>query len=117
MGGFLVSKLVKPTKILGSWPPYESGIDQLLLSQAKSQVGASAARVLRKANAAVGKKLRGFDSPDCVLDQQAELLALLFADCGAQILDLNQPFADEHNLCDLGNACHPGVTNQLRIES
>ena len=34
MGGFLVRKFVKPTKVLGSWPPHESGIDQLLLSQA-----------------------------------------------------------------------------------
>ena len=31
MGGLLVSKLVKPTKVFGSWPPHQSGIDQLLL--------------------------------------------------------------------------------------
>ena len=31
MGGLLVSKLVKPTKVFGSWPPHQSGIYQLLL--------------------------------------------------------------------------------------
>jgi hypothetical protein len=30
MGGLLVSKLVKPTKVFGSWPTHQSGIDQLL---------------------------------------------------------------------------------------
>jgi hypothetical protein len=36
MCGFLVSKLVKPTKILGSRPPDQRGIDQRLLAQAEA---------------------------------------------------------------------------------
>jgi len=38
-----VRKFVRPTKFLGSWPPHQSGIDQLLFSQAESQVRARAA--------------------------------------------------------------------------
>src|SRR5262249_28783009 len=99
MGGFLVSKLVKPTKAFGSRSPHEGGIDQLLFAKAESQVGARAARVLREPNATVGQKLCGFDSPDCVFDQLAELVALLLADGGSEILDLDQSFADEYDLC------------------
>src|SRR5437660_7588717 len=34
-----------------------------------------------------------------------------------KILNLNQSLADEDDLCDLGDAGHPGVANQLRIQS
>src|SRR5207253_11231772 len=34
-----------------------------------------------------------------------------------KILNLNQSLADEDDLCDFGNGGHPGVANQLRIQS
>src|SRR2546430_2679318 len=34
-----------------------------------------------------------------------------------KILNLNQSLADENDLCDFGDAGHPGVANQLRIQS
>src|SRR5437016_5360289 len=34
-----------------------------------------------------------------------------------KILNLNQSLADEDDLCDFGDAGHPGVANQLRIQS
>jgi hypothetical protein len=40
----------------------------------------------------------------------------LVGDGGAEVLNLNQPFADEYDLGDLGNARHPGITDQLWIE-
>src|SRR5207244_5051420 len=46
-----------------------------------------------------------------------ELLTLLIGDCGTKILKLNQSLADEDDLCDFGDAGHPGVANQLRIQS
>jgi hypothetical protein len=39
MGGFLVSKFVKPTKALSSWPPHQRRVNQLLLAQAESRYG------------------------------------------------------------------------------
>jgi len=51
MGGSLVSKLVKPTKIFCSWTPNESGVDHLLLSKTKAHIRAAAARILGKTDA------------------------------------------------------------------
>src|SRR3989442_15358671 len=87
MGGFSVRKLVKPTKVFGSWPPHQSGLDQLLPSQTKTYVWAAAARVLRETNPAMRQELGGLDSPDGVFDQLAEFTALLGGDRGAQVLN------------------------------
>ena len=62
------------------------------------------------------QKVRRLDSPDRAFHQVAKLLALFVGDCSAQILNLDKPFADENDLCDLCNSCHPGITNQLRIQ-
>src|SRR3989441_8907614 len=61
MGGFSVRKLVKPTKIFGSWPPHQSGLDQLLPSQTQPYIGAAAAGVLGEADAAMRRELSGFE--------------------------------------------------------
>ena len=53
---------------------------------------------------------------DRVLDQVAEFLALLVGDRGAQVLDLDQSLAHEDDLGDFGDAGHPGIADQLRIE-
>src|SRR3989441_8657148 len=85
MGGFLEIKLVKPTKVFGSWPPHQSGLDQILPSQTKAYVRAAAAGVLRETNTAVGLELGGFDPPDGVFDQLAEFLALLLGNSRPQV--------------------------------
>src|SRR5437868_14127109 len=56
MGGLLVRKLVKQTKIV-SRTAHQSGIDHFLLSQAEAHVRATGAGVLRKTDAAVRKEL------------------------------------------------------------
>jgi hypothetical protein len=63
------------------------------------------------------EELGRFDSSDRVFDQVAELAPLLVRDRGTKVLDLNQPFADEYDLSDFGDAGDPGVANQLWIKS
>src|SRR3989442_16008242 len=46
MGGFLVRKLVKHTKIFSSWPTHQGSLDQSLIPKAKSYVGTTTAGVL-----------------------------------------------------------------------
>jgi hypothetical protein len=100
IGGSLVSKLVKPTKIFCSRTPHESGVDQFLLSKTKAHIGAAAAGILAKTDATVWQKVRGLDSADRAFHQATELLALLIGDGCAQVLDLDQSLADEHDLGD-----------------
>jgi hypothetical protein len=64
----------------------------------------------------VGQELRGLDPLDSILDQPAELLALLVGDGGSQVLNLGQPLTDEDDLSHFGNTRHPGVTDELGIE-
>ena len=66
MGGFLVRKLVKPTKVFYSWFSFEGNVDQFRLLEAESDVGTATARVLGKTDAAVGQKLCGLDPTDRV---------------------------------------------------
>jgi hypothetical protein len=44
---------------------------------------------------------------DRVLDKVTELFALRIGDGRAQILNLDQSFADKHDLSNIGNASHP----------
>src|SRR6202011_1403881 len=80
IGGFLERKFVKPAKVFCSWPPDQGGLDQILPSQTQSQIGAAAAGVLGKADAAVGQEFGRFDPSDRVVDQMAEFLTLLVGD-------------------------------------
>src|SRR5206468_4387859 len=82
IGGSLVMKLVKPIKLFCSWPPDESGLDQLLASETKPDIRTAAARVLRKTDAAVGQELSQLDLPDGGFDQLTELAPLLIVDGG-----------------------------------
>src|SRR5438445_3086118 len=50
------------------------------------------------------------------VDQPAEFVALLLADGGTEVLDLDQPLADENDLGDIADASDPAVANQLRIQ-
>jgi len=116
MGGVLVIKLVKPTKVLSRSPDY-AFLHQFLPSQTEADVGTAGAGVLGKADATVPQKLGGLDPPDGVFDELAEFLALLVGDRGVQVLNLDQSLADEDHLGDFGNARNPGVADQLRIQS
>jgi hypothetical protein len=64
----------------------------------------------------VRQKSRRLDLADSLMDQLAELVPLLVSYCCAQVLDLDQPLAHEHDLRDFGNSSDPGITNQLWIE-
>src|SRR5579859_3882981 len=116
MGGFLVSKLVKPTKVFCSWTSHQSGCGEFLPSQTKPHIRTGAAGILREPYAAVGQELRGLDPADRVVNQLAELLALLLSDRGAEVLDFRQPLTDEHDLRDLRDTRYPRVADQLRVE-
>jgi hypothetical protein len=80
MGGILVRKLVKQTKVLCSWAPHQRRLGQVRPSQTGTNVGTTGAGVLGKANATVRQEFGRLDSPDRVLNQVAELFALLVAD-------------------------------------
>src|ERR1039458_8639810 len=116
MGGFLVTKLVKPIKTLCSWTPHQSGVNHLLLSKTKSHVRTATAGILGKADPTVRQEVCGLNSSNRVLYQATEFLALLVSDRGAEVLNLHPAFANEYHLGDFRNARHPGVANQLRIQ-
>jgi hypothetical protein len=75
IGGLLVCKIVKPTKVFYSRFSDECGVNQLLLSKAKSYVGTADARVLRETYATVSQKLGRFNAPDRFFDQLPETTA------------------------------------------
>ncbi|MGA8153362.1 MAG: hypothetical protein WB952_20595 [Terriglobales bacterium] len=54
-GGFLVSKLAGPTKVLCSGASHQTGFHHPLFPEAKPDVRAAAAGILREANPAVRK--------------------------------------------------------------
>jgi len=64
IGGFLVIKLVKPTKVFCSWASDKGKVDELLFAEAKSHIRTAATGVLRKADTAVRKKLGRLDTSD-----------------------------------------------------
>ena len=76
MGGILVRKLVKPTKVVCSWAPNERRFGQIVPAQAEPDIGTAGAGVLGKADATVGQELGRFDSANGILDQVAELFSL-----------------------------------------
>ena len=77
----------------------------------------ASAGVLRKPDATVGHEVTGFYSLDRVLDQTAKFLALFVGDGGGQVLNFDQPLADEDDLGNVGDTSDLGVADQLRIES
>jgi hypothetical protein len=110
MGGFLEIKFVKPTKVV-SRTAYQSGIDKFLLSQAKAYIWATGTWILREPDAAVGQELGRFDPSDGVVDETAKLLALFAGDGCPKVLDLNQSFANEDDLGNIGDAGDPAVAD------
>jgi hypothetical protein len=74
---------------------------------------ASQVAILRKADAAAGRELRGFDLLDSGCDHRAEAVTLFLADSCAQILDLDQPLAHKDYECDREKEIGPEIL--LRI--
>ena len=91
-------------------------MNQFLSSKTKPDVRTACARVLGETDAAMREEISGFNLLDCVFDQMTEFCPLLISYCRWQILNFHHSLADEHNLCDIGNARDPGITDQLRIE-
>jgi hypothetical protein len=109
-GGFLVSKLVKPTKVFCSWASHEMSLGDLIFPEAKPDIGATAAGILGKTDSTVRQEVSGLDSSNRVFCQLTDLTALFIGNCCAQVLGLNQSLANKNNLSDLRNAGHPGIT-------
>src|SRR5215469_8213502 len=80
-------------------------------------MGAAHTPVLRKSNAAVGEELAGFNLFDRGLDQLAKLPALPLVDRGLQILNFGCVLSNKDDERNLRNASHPGVANELWVQS
>jgi len=73
IGGVLVIKFVKQTKVFCSWASYQRRFGQILPTQTEADIGTAGAGVLREPNTAVGKKLGGFDPANGVWPTIADL--------------------------------------------
>ena len=86
---------------------HECSLDQVGLIEAEPNEGARRARILRKADATMRQKQSRIDPLNGVFDQSCEFAALLFRNGGAEILNLDQSLADENDLGDFVDSCHP----------
>jgi hypothetical protein len=100
-----------------SWLSNQVRRDQFLTIEAQPQVRAACASVLRETNAAVREELSCLDLIDRSLNQLAKLSALIFVDGRLQVLNFGCVFPNKDDERNLRNAGHPGITNELRIES
>jgi hypothetical protein len=114
--GPLILKLVNPIKVARSRPANERCIHQLLIPQADLQMRATFASVLRETNSAVRKELARFDLTDGCLYQLTELPAPPFINGCLQKLSFRCALSDEDNQSNIGDSCHPGITNRLWSE-
>src|SRR6516162_4135257 len=80
-------------------------------------MGAAHTPVLREANAAVREELSCLDLIDRSLNQLAKLPALPFVDRGLQILNLRCVLSYKYDQGNFRNASHPGVANELWVQS
>jgi len=115
IGGYLVNKFVKQTKI-DSWFAHEGSLNQGGPVEAEPDERARGARVLGEADAAVWKEVPRLDSPYSVIDECCKFLVLFVRNRSAQILDFNQPLTHENNLGNFVDAGHPRIADKLRIE-
>src|ERR1039457_3551979 len=65
----------------------------------------------------MGQEQSRFNPTYRVVDQSLELLPLLVGDGGPQVLDFNHALTDKDDLSDFIDSSHPGVADQLRIQS
>src|SRR5208282_504956 len=115
IGGYLVNKFVKQTKIDSGFA-HKACFDQGGLVEAEPEEGAGGTRVLRETDATVRQEESGLDPSDRVIDQGCKLLPLFFRNGGPQVLDFNQALADENNLGDFVDPGHPRIADQLWIQ-
>jgi len=106
MGGYLVNKFVKQTKVDSGFAD-ESGLDQVLLVEAEPDERTGCAGILGESDAAVGQEQAGLDPADRVFDQSCEFLPLFVGDRSAEILNFDQPFADKDYLGYFVDPAHP----------
>src|ERR1700690_337934 len=88
IGGSLVSKFVKQTKI-DSRLAHQPRLHQIALVKTEPEKGASGTGVLGKADAAVRQEQSRLDTADGVVDQGGKLLPLLVGNAGPQVLDFH----------------------------
>src|SRR5882757_3974551 len=91
----LIHKLLKPRKVVRSQSADQMGIDKLLIVQAKPEIGTAHTAVLRKADAAVRRKLGCFNLSDRGSYETAIFLALLFRNGSPQILNFRLVLSHE----------------------
>src|SRR2546429_9089821 len=98
IGRPLIHKLVKPVKVARSCLADEIRRDQVVVAEAKSQIRAGHAAVLRKPNAAVWIEVPRLDLVyRRLLDQSAKFLTLFFGNRRPQILDFGSVLAHKNN--------------------
>src|ERR1019366_1291434 len=115
MGGYLVTKFVKQTKI-DSRLANQPSLRQIALVEAEPEKRTGGTWVLGKADAAVRQEQPRLNPTYRVVDQGLELLPLLVGDGGPQVLDFYRALTDKDDLGDFIDPRHPGITNQLRIQ-
>src|ERR1019366_6096932 len=115
IGGYLVTKFVKQTKIDSRLAdqPY---LHQIALVETKPEEGAGGTRVLGEADATVRQEQSGLNPTYRVVDQGLELLPLLVGDGGPQVLDFYGALTDKDDLGNFIDPRHPGVADQLRVQ-
>jgi hypothetical protein len=97
MGGYLINKFVKQTKIDSRFA-HEGCLDQVMLVEAKPDEGTACTRILGEADAAMGQEQSGLNPVDSVFDQSCELLPLFVGNCGPEVLNFDEPLANEDYL-------------------
>jgi len=115
IGGYLVRKFVKQTKI-NSWLANKRGLHQMALVEAEPEEGTGGTRGLGEANAALWQEQSRLDPAHRVIDQGRKVFPLLIRDGSPQILDFDRALAHEDDLGDVIDPSYPRITNQLRIQ-
>src|SRR5271156_6806243 len=80
-------------------------------------MGAAHTTVLGKSNSAVRKEVAGFDLIRGCLNQLAKLPTLLLVNRCLQILNFGRVLANEDDQSNIGDPSHPGIADQLWIQS
>ena len=62
-------------------------------------------------------KLASLDLANCRFDELPVFLALLVGNCGLEVLNLRKALAYESHHGNIRDSPHPGIADQLRINS
>ena len=103
----LIHKLVQPRKVVSSRVTNQIRFDEFLVAKTEAQMGTANATVLRKTNAAVGRKLGCFDLRNRGSDDAIKFRSLFRRDGSSEILDLGLVLSHENDQSDFGHARHP----------